>query len=112
MSPWNFSVVTQTALTKKPVAKAAASTIVSNHTRPRNPGRYPVYPTLPGSSNTGAGANSNVVHFQPCVLPQSMQTSQQGLNTQVTKKDLAELLAISRKDPLPQWEMDTYDETN
>ena len=38
-----------------------------------------------------------------------MQTSQLGLNTLATIKDIAELLTVSRKDPLPEWKLDTYD---
>ena len=38
-----------------------------------------------------------------------MQTIQQGLNTHLTIKDLAALLTISRKDPLPEWKLDKYD---
>ena len=70
-----------------------------------------MYPSLPVSSNssTGAGTNSNLAHFQTWVQPQSMQTSQQRLNNHLTIKDLAELLTISRKDPLPEWELDKYD---
>ena len=96
MSSWNFSIAPQTALTQKPVTTAATSTnaptIATTYVPVPQGGN--MYPSLPVSSTsfTGAGTNSNLAHFQTCVQPQSMQTSQQGLNTHLTKKDLAELL--------------------
>ena len=61
-----------------------------------------MYPTLHNSSDTETGANVYLAQFQPCAQQQSMQTSQRALNTQVTIKDLAEFLTISKKGPLPE----------
>ena len=113
LASWNFSIAPQTALTQKPVTTAATSTnapTIATTYVPVPQGGI-VYPSLPVSSNsfTGAVTNSNLAHLQTCVPPQSMQTSQQGLNTHLTIKDLAELLTISRKDPLPEWKLDKYD---
>ena len=105
LSSWNFSIEPQTALTQKPVTIAATSTTAPTIATPYVPVPQGgiLYPSLPLSSNsfTGAGTSSNLAHFQTCIQPQSMKISQQGLNTHSTKKDLAELLTIS-KDPLPE----------
>ena len=86
LSSWNFSTAPQTALTHQPVTIAAASTIAPTIATTYVPVTHSgtVYPTLPGSSNTGAGTNVNFVNFHPCVQPPSMQISQLGLTTQVT----------------------------
>ena len=112
LSSWNCSIAPQTALTQKPVTTAATSTnapTIATTYVPVPQGGI-VYLSLPVSSNsfTGAGTNSNLAHFQTCVQPQSMQTSQQGLNTHLTIKDLAELFTIGRKDSLPEWKLDKY----
>ena len=111
LSSWNFSRAPQIALTQNRITIAAASTIaptIGTTYVPVTQGGT-VYPTLLGSSNTGAGTNANLVHFEPCIQPQSRQTSQLGLNTQVRMKHIAELLTKSRKDPFPEWRLDTYD---
>ena len=56
-----------------------------------------------------APGNPSVVVEQPTSVPSAVQSSNFTGSAPVTISDLAQLLTISRKDPLPKWKLESYD---
>ena len=113
LTPWTFpnaQPLTSLASSSKVNATSSVPVRVTRSVPYYSSGGTVYYvPPCTNPVQVSAPVNPSVVVEQPTSVPSAVQSSNFTGSAPVTISDLAQLLTISRRDPLPEWKLESYD---